>query len=180
MVRISCGIHGMRRKPCWAVVSSRFPRAPLLASVVWAGGLAWGGGGCVAGPGSDDPLPAADFPAFVATVQPVLAERCGPSSCHGSSQRALEVFVAPNHRMDGVAPGSPLTDEELRAGFDRARGLVVGAEEPLDSPLLSEPLAVAAGGSRHDPGPVFLSEIDDEYLALRDWVADAIAASEVP
>ncbi len=162
------------------MVSRIPPRAAVLASVVWAGGLAWGGTGCIAGPGAQVPLPAADFDDYVATVQPILGARCGQSSCHGTATRALEVFVAPNHRMDGIAPNAPLTADELRAGFDRARALIVGADEPLDSPLLSEPLAQAEGGTRHGPGPVFASAIDDEYLALYDWVADAIARTGAP
>lgn len=123
--------------------------------------------GCAPAPGYES-LPPADFPRFVATVQPVLAARCANPTCHGRADRPLEVFAPQLHRLDErrLFLDEPLTAEETRRNFDRARAFAA------DGLLLSKPLA---GGAGHAGGAQFADEEEPEWQALRDWV-DAEAA----
>ncbi len=98
----------------------------------------------------------------------VLETRC---ACHGVSPRALVTLRA-----------EPANEDLLRWAVDEA-GRFDPADEvtllgalaedwtaALSSPLLSAPLAFAAGG-RGDAHPeVFTTLTDPDYVALRDWV----------
>jgi hypothetical protein len=123
--------------------------------------------GCAPAPGYDS-LPPADYARFVAAVQPVLAARCANPTCHGRPDRPLEVFAPHLHRLDArrLFLDEPLTDEELRRNYDRARAFV--ADECL---LLTKPLA---GGARHGGGAQFADEEEAEWRTLRDWVEAAL------
>lgn len=146
-----------------------------------AGGLLVVASACVDDTGYED-IPEADYGVFVDRVQPVLAERCANPSCHGTVRRPLEVYAPSFHRADPemVHSSDPLTDAELRANFDRSRAFILGAERPLDTLLLSKPLAIAAGGTGHADVEVFETRDDTEYVRMLDWVEDALAGSEDP
>lgn len=150
------------------------PRTVLVRAALAGGAVA----SCVDGPGADGTLPAADYDAFVENVQPVLGLRCAQRSCHGVEDRPLEIFAAGEHRAPGVEDDGLLTDAELEANFNRARDHLVDVDDAADSPLVTKPLAVDAGGILHATGPVFLSTEDDEYLVLLEWVEDALAMQE--
>lgn len=130
--------------------------------------------GCVGGPGDGEGLPAASFETYEAQVEPILGARCGLASCHGAEDRPLALYVEPHHRQPGSS--GPLTAEERRANYDRARSFLVFDGDPAEAPLLTEPLAVSAGGVRHGPGPVFEDTIDHEYQILLAWAEEALEA----
>ena len=100
-----------------------------------------------------------DFDRYVDEVAPVLA-RNGCSAvgdCHGAGLR-------------GTFEMSPAGDEDFLFDFDQVSAQV----DPYDllaSPLLSKPLAEAAGGSPHSHEP-FDDESDADYGVLRQWVLD--------
>lgn len=132
---------------------------------------------CVGGPGSQSPVPGADFDAYVEDVQPVFEARCSERNCHGNDDRPLGLYAPGRHRLDGeqADPDAPLLDDELRANFDRTRAFLAFVATPESCELLTKPLAVHAGGVDHGAGAVFTSTIDDEYLDILDWVSDAVA-----
>lgn len=101
--------------------------------------------------------PSLDFDAFVADVEPVL-ERQGCDAggdCHGGGIR-------------GTFALSPAGAKDARFDFDQAV-LQVSATAIDQSPLLTEPLAVAAGGTPHSVEP-FATTADPDYQAVRAWI----------
>jgi len=98
-----------------------------------------------------------DYEAYVANVAPVLhAKGCDTEGdCHGGGIRgSLEL--------------SPASAKDLRFDFDQVVLQVRPA--PRDSsPILTEPLALAAGGTPHGFKP-FASTGDPDWQALRAWV----------
>jgi hypothetical protein len=131
---------------------------------------------CVTGPGEGGALPLADYEAFTAEVQPVLAARCSNPSCHGEAGRPFELYAEHMHRIDpeDVWRDTPLTGAELWLNFQRTCALLVGVSTPEDCPLLTKPLATEAGGAEHEGGAQFLDMADPEYEALYEWVAAAL------
>ncbi len=130
-------------------------------------------GACIEDPGPAQPLPEADFQAFVFQVEPILSNRCGLAACHGTPERPLALFVVPHHRL-GAETSDLLNPDESAANFNRARSFLIGLDAPADSPLLTAPLAKDAGGTFHRPGPTFETTIDDEYQVILSWIEDAL------
>jgi hypothetical protein len=105
--------------------------------------------------------PALSFEQFEQTVQPVLIARgCDAAGdCHGGGIR-------------GTFELSPQGAKDLQFDFDQA-ALQVSALAPDTSPLLTEPLAEAAGGTPHGVKP-FASTADTGYTAIRQWILDGV------
>ena len=94
---------------------------------------------------------------FEQTVSPVLESRgCSATGdCHGGGIR-------------GSFQLSPPTAKNIRFDFDQAI-LQVSASTRDSSPILTEPLALAAGGTPHSFKP-FATAADTDYQAIRSWI----------
>lgn len=106
-----------------------------------------------------------DYLYFKERVQPIFAgasagqERC--VTCHTSEAPLLEK----------LSPGATTwTNDQSRRHFEVWKELVVPGQ-PMDSPLLTQPLAPGAGGSAfHTGGKRWASRADREWLTLAAWV----------
>jgi len=94
------------------------------------------------------------YDAYVADVEPILAENCAFGSCHGSSQSDFYLTCGD-------------TPEQLQHNFIVARSFV--AAEPDRSGLLLRPLAPNAGGVNHSGGDIWASASDGGFATLRGW-----------
>jgi hypothetical protein len=133
--------------------------------------------GCIEDAGNEQALPDADYEVFVEEVQPILAERCASSSCHGTERRPLELYAPSQHRIDpdSVHLDTPLAEKELDRNFTRSLGFLIDVSGAEDCRLLTKPLAMAAGGTFHVEVDVFETTDDPEYEVMRDWVTQALA-----
>ena len=120
-------------------------------------------------------IPEADVRRFAADVYPVLLANCAFSTCHGDGTRPFSVFGPGRTRLDPeLDVYAPVTAEELAFSYARARSMLVDPEGPRRAPLLRKPLAVAAGGAKHEGDDawgraVFASKRDPRYEALFYW-----------
>lgn len=139
--------------------SKRDPRRCALAILVGSPLVALG---CVsptappAAPSGGHPF-TPSYDAFVAGVEPVLQRHgCDAGGdCHGGGPRgALEL--------------SPAGAKDMRFDFEQV-SLQVNPAEPDSSPILTKPLALAAGGEPHGVKP-FASTADSGYAAIRAWI----------
>jgi hypothetical protein len=101
------------------------------------------------------------FDQFEAEVEPVLVRHgCDAmGDCHGGGIR-------------GTFALSPPGAKDARFDFDQAV-LQLSAVSPASSPLLTEPLASAAGGTPHAFKP-FASTADSDYAAILQWVQSGV------
>jgi hypothetical protein len=102
------------------------------------------------------------FEDFEARIEPVLVRHgCDAGGdCHGGGIRgSLEL--------------SPQGAKNARFDFDQVV-LQVSAMDPATSPILTEPLALEAGGTPHGVKP-FASTADTDYQAVLDWISDGVA-----
>jgi hypothetical protein len=132
----------------------------------------------VAGCGEiDDQLvPTGDEALFVEQVQLILGPRCGNPSCHGNDQRPFQLYARRNNRMapNALHSDAPLSDEELEHNRYSAASLLLDVDQAHDSPLLTKPLAPAAGGSEHGGDTQFYDAGDDEYVTLLTWARGVV------
>jgi len=101
------------------------------------------------------------FEQFDQTVEPVLVRHgCDAvGDCHGGGIRgSLEL--------------SPPDAKDARFDFDQV-SLQVSATDPPASPILTEPLAIAAGGTSHSV-KVFDSTSDPDYQAILGWITAGV------
>ena len=98
-----------------------------------------------------------DFTQFEQTVEPVLmAQGCDATGdCHGGGIR-------------GSLQLSPPGAKDTQFDFDQVV-LQVSASNRSASPILTEPLAIAAGGTPHSFKP-FASTSDADYQAILAWI----------
>lgn len=96
---------------------------------------------------------------FVQNVEPVLvAHGCDAGGdCHGGGIR-------------GTLALSPQGAKDPQFDFDQV-SLQVSATAPEVSPILTKPLAIAAGGTPHSV-KVFADTTDGEYRMIRQWIRD--------
>lgn len=97
------------------------------------------------------------FAAYQQDVAPVISQRgCdAEGDCHGGGIRgSLEL--------------SPPSAKDLAFDFDQIV-LQVSPTAPDQSPVLTEPLALAAGGTPHAFKP-FATTADSGYLAIHAWI----------
>ena len=102
------------------------------------------------------------FSQFEQSVEPVLvAHGCDAGGdCHGGGIRgSLEL--------------SPAGAKDVRFDFDQVT-LQVSVASRESSPILTEPLAIAAGGTPHSVKP-FASTSDPDYQAIRAWIMAGVA-----
>ena len=136
----------------------RLPTAGLRLALAFAIAPA---AGC--GTPMDPPLPAQggeeyvlDYDGFAAAVLPVLESAgCRSTDCHGGGIRG-------NYELSSGEALDPLFDYDQTV-------LQVRPEDLENSPILTQPLAVAAGGELHPHEP-FESRDDPGYLAILAWV----------
>jgi len=98
-----------------------------------------------------------DYASFASAIEPILVTRgCDAGGdCHGGGPR-------------GTLQLSPPAAKNTRYDFDQVT-LQITASDPDRSPILTEPLAVAAGGTAHSV-KAFADTNDVEYRTLRAWV----------
>lgn len=113
-------------------------------------------------------LPPESAREFVSRVQPILVNRCGNASCHGTASQ--NAFTLRNVRAGNPAYRT-LTIQNLDAVLDQ-----LSAEQPGTSPLLVRPQQPGHGGS-HKPlfaGPAGATQL----RTIAAWVATV--AQSVP
>jgi YVTN family beta-propeller protein len=113
---------------------------------------------------------APDFDYFMNEVQPIfLAKRNNNVRCIQCHTRSS------GFRLQPLDEGSFFwTEEQSRLNYDFARAFVLPGADPVESRLLSHPLAKNAGGDAfHGGGQHFLSQDDPEWRIMADWVAGA-------
>lgn len=132
--------------------------------------------GCVT-----NPVAIADLdPAFHrCQVQPVFDNSCATLACHGDVRRPFHVFT--RNRLRLVGPDTdrnlPLTEAEMAANFDNARGFA--ADTPEQSWLLLKPLEQSAGGyfhigkERFGGADVWTSTEEAGYQQVLAWLRGA-------
>jgi len=100
-----------------------------------------------------------DFRQFESSVYPILSRHgCdAEGACHGGGIRGTLVL-------------SPQDDKDSNFDFQQVVLQVDGAN-PVASPLLTKPLAVADGGTAHSYEG-FLSTSDEDYQAILAWIED--------
>ena len=98
---------------------------------------------------------------FAQNVSPVLIQHgCDAvGDCHGGGIR-------------GSLQLSPPGAKDTRFDFDQVV-LQVSASNPDASPILTEPLAIAAGGTPHGFKP-FATTSDSGYQAIRGWIQEGV------
>jgi hypothetical protein len=104
---------------------------------------------------------ALSYSQFTETVAPVLT-RLGCDAggdCHGGGIR-------------GTLQLSPPEAKDVRFDFDQVV-LQVSVTDPVQSPILTEPLAQAAGGTPHGVEP-FATTSDSDYVAIRTWIMSGL------
>ena len=116
-------------------------------------------------PPTADERPELDYLYFKERVQPILVEpRVGQKrcvTCHTSELPFLEELPPGETRW---------TNDRSRRHFEVWRELVTPGR-PMDSPLLTQPLATEAGGSAfHTGGKRWTSRADGDWLTLAAWV----------
>jgi hypothetical protein len=106
-------------------------------------------------------VPQLSFEQFEQTVEPILiAHGCDAAGdCHGGGIR-------------GTLELSPPGAKDARFDFDQVV-LQVSATAPQSSLILTEPLALAAGGTPHGVKP-FADTTDAGYQAILQWIRDGV------
>ncbi len=148
---------GAGGRPRVSATTSARPFVAVAAAVAVSIGV----GGC--GSPTEPPIPPGggseytlDFELFAATVRPVLVSAgCNTIDCHGGGIRG-------NYQLS-----SPAANDD-RFDFDQTV-LQVSPHDPEGSPILTQPLTVAAGGELHPHEP-FESPEDPGYVTILAWV----------
>ena len=124
--------------------------------------------------GQADSAPTLDYEFFKTRVQPIFtAKRPGRARC-------IECHTAnPLFQLQPLPEGADTWDDAAsRKNFEAASAIAVPGNE--QSPLLTHPLAQAAGGDFfHSGGKHFQSQNDEEWETLKAWVMGA-ALNESP
>jgi hypothetical protein len=102
------------------------------------------------------------FAVFEQEIEPIIVEHgCdAEGDCHGGGIR-------------GTLELSPPGAKDPRFDFDQVV-LQVSVGDPVQSPILTEPLAEAAGGTPHSFKP-FATTSDPDYVAIRTWIMSGLA-----
>ncbi|MBK7859781.1 MAG: hypothetical protein IPJ65_14400 [Archangiaceae bacterium] len=122
--------------------------------------------GCGYDPGATVPLAAPDRMLFELESAPLLEQRCGDSSCHGSARHAYALYAVGRRRLETAATWSraPLTAAELDLNWLATLGFL-DAPEPVRTTLLAKAL-----GRSHGGGAVFAHPSDPECQAVLRWL----------
>jgi hypothetical protein len=123
---------------------------------------------------AEPPLP--DRAVFDATVYPMLLRDCGFSECHGGEHRFFQVFGPGRNRLAGHPSDPDLGPRERQLTYDRTRSMLVaaGGGTIFESPLLTKPLEIQAGGASHEGVDrfgrnLFQTVADPRYVMLWQW-----------
>ncbi len=128
--------------------------------------------------------PEVDRAVFEAQVYPILLRDCGFPACHGDTDRFFRVHGPGRTRLDAsTLPYDAPTDEELAATFDRARSMLSGVPDPMQSLLLRKPLEAAAGGSAHVGldalgRNVYASTDDPSWQVIAAWAGASVMSAD--
>jgi hypothetical protein len=136
---------------------------------------------CASDPTWSGDLGRADFAVFQAEVYPVLMRDCGFANCHGVEQRAFQVWGPGRSRLDSD-DGNIIEQEQLRTYARALSMLYTDGSRPLsESPLLTKPLEVSAGGSTHGGVDrygrnIYRTRNDIGFQALARWAQSSSVA----
>jgi hypothetical protein len=139
-------------------------------------------GACVELP-PGEPLAELDVATFAAEVQPVLDERCAAPSCHGRPERPLAIYSPRRYRREPARRflDEPLDADELAANARGVASFGFAIDDGLeDSLVLRKPLALAAGGARHEGGEIFVARDERDYRTLYRGLAAGAAPPPPP
>lgn len=102
------------------------------------------------------------FDEFERTVEPILIRQgCDAGGdCHGGGIR-------------GAFELSPAGAKDTRFDFAQV-SLQVSPSPPENSPILTEPLALQAGGTPHSVKPLASTD-DPDYQAILQWIRAGVA-----
>lgn len=162
-------------------------QSPMRALIGVASALAFGvfvGSACSneIDAGTEPPTP--DRASFDSTIYPLLLRDCGFSECHGAEHRFFQVFGPGRSRLDGHPSDPDLGPRERQLTYDRTRSMLVApaGESIFESPLLTKPLEVSAGGASHEGTDrfgrnVFQTVGDARYVVLWQWARTSNPAS---
>jgi len=128
--------------------------------------------------------PDVDRAIFEAEVYPILLRDCGFPACHGDGDRFFRVHGPGRTRLDPSSlPYDPPSTEEIDATFDRARSMLSGVPDPMQSLLLRKPLEAAAGGGAHVGldalgRNVYASTDDPSWQAIAAWAGATVILAD--
>lgn len=141
---------------------------------------------CASACGSSTPwsgdLGRADFAAFQSEVYPVLMRDCGFSNCHGVEERAFQVWGPGRSRLK--TKDANILEQERARTYARALSMLYsdGSRPVSESPLLTKPLEISAGGATHAGVDhygrnVYRSQADAGFQVLARWAAAQAAGT---
>lgn len=113
--------------------------------------------------GADPDAPG--YATFVASVNPVLGQRCAAGNCHGSPGNSLYLTCGD-------------TPEQARWNHFAVGDYV--SQSPRTSEILRRALDPAEGGTFHEGGTVFASAQDPDYEALLAWAEEKGGPNRIP
>lgn len=128
--------------------------------------------------------PTVDADTFACHVYPVLARDCGFPACHGTNERAFQVFAPGRTRLSpDVSLTAAATQDELDQTLARTRSMLAGARTPEQSLLLRKPLEVESGGAGHmgrdwAGRDVYADQEAPGYVVIERWARGRIAPCE--
>ena len=126
-------------------------------------------------------VPALDYPAFTALVEPELLGSCAFSNCHGAKDRPMRLYAPAGNRIrKGLPAQDGLGEDEHRANYDRVRAYAAATSAELPD-LLRKPLQLEAGGAGHTGVDrygknVYPSKADLRWRMLEAWVQGRLDA----
>lgn len=110
---------------------------------------------------------------FDADVAPILARRCGTSSCH-----AAQAARAPRPFHFTADADGRITGDALDEAYASAKRFIDTTERPELSTLLRKPSRHELGGLAHAGGAAFYDRSDPAWVTLRAWVASEEGGGE--
>jgi YVTN family beta-propeller protein len=126
--------------------------------------------------GADAAQSSLDFQTYRNYIEPIfLKQRQDGVRCYDCHS-----VLATRLRLQPLSPGkSSWTEEQSRRNFEAVSQLVTPGD-PLKSRLLLHPLAQNAGGDpAHTGGKFWVSQNDQEWKMLADWVGHSAAAPAI-
>jgi hypothetical protein len=126
--------------------------------------------GCPAIPEQEEiAIELGDVDSFSTYVQPVIRDTCTSLDCHGKIERPLRLYAIWGLRIDSSQRDMPETSEEMAANADAMftmdPDLLAG-----ESLVLLKPLAVDAGGMKHEGDDIFETRDAPGFVCLQAWL----------
>lgn len=145
--------------------------------------LALSVGACAADSTWSGELGMASYASFETDVYPVLMRDCGFANCHGLEQRNFQVWGPGRSRLR-TGDEDIKQVERLRTYARTLSMLYTDGSRPLrESPLLTKPLEISAGGATHAGADrygrnVYRSQADPGFQVILQW-ARAVSATSL-